>query len=98
MALFHLSSASSGASASRVEDVEDRSLEELEGVSTYDVHDFISQLEEMFSRQRLGEEVRDVVSCGYEWNANLAVLNALSEEEMTPFDVFHPGIVFRVLR
>ena len=52
----------------------------------------------MFSRQRLGEEVRDVVSCGYEWNANLAVLNALSEEEMTPFDVFHPGIVFRVLR
>ena len=64
----------------------------------FDVHNFIAHLEEMLSRQRLGEKVRDVVSCGYEWNANLAVLNALSEEEMTPFDVFHPGIVFRVLR
>ena len=63
----------------------------------FDVHNFVTHLEEMLSRQRLGEEVRNVAGSGNKRYANLSVLHALPNEEVTPFDVFHPGMIFRIV-
>ena len=61
------------------------------------VHDLISHEKEMFTHERLGEEVRNVVRRWDERDAQLAVLNALTNEVVPALNVFRLRMVLRIV-
>ena len=51
------------------------------------IHDFIPQLEEAFSFQRFGKEVRDVITCSDAWYHDEFVLDSFPNKEMSAINV-----------
>ena len=60
-------------------------------------HDTITHGKEFLCGQRLGEEISDVLICRDVWYLYDERLNHVTDEEMTTLDVFHFGMVFRVV-
>ena len=62
------------------------------------IHDFVADEEEFLRRQRLREEVREVLIRVYIWNYEFAILDHLADVEMTTVDVFSTSMMLRVVR
>ena len=62
-----------------------------------DIHDGVTQREELRSGESLGKEVGEVVRRGNKWYPESVVLHALAHKEVTSFDVLHAGVVLRVV-
>ena len=53
------------------------------------VHDPVAKSEEFLVRQRLGKEIRQIFVSRHEGHHELQVLDALANEQMPAFDMFH---------
>ena len=62
------------------------------------VHHLVAHVEERLTREGLREEVGDVVRSGHERHPKFAVLDALTDEIMTPLDVLSLRVVLRIVR
>ena len=62
------------------------------------VHDGVAQVEEDLRRQRLSEEVREILVSTHEGHDEMPVLHALANEEMPTLDMLHAAVVLRVVR
>ena len=61
------------------------------------IHNSIAQIEEFLRRERFREEVREILVGGNERDDDVAILDALANEEMAPLDVLHAAAVLRVV-
>ena len=61
------------------------------------IHDLVTHREEHGSRQRLGEEVGEVVHRVHKGTPDTVILHELANEEMTTLDVLHPPVVLGVV-
>ena len=62
-----------------------------------DIHNAISQVEELLALKGLSEEVGQVVRCVHIWHHNLIVLNTLAHEKMPARDMLDFLMVLRVI-
>ena len=62
------------------------------------VHDGVAHIEEDLRRQRLSEEVREILVSTHERHDEMPVLHALANEEMPTLDMLHAAVVLRVVR
>ena len=59
------------------------------------VHDGVAHVEEDLRRQRLSEEVREILVSTHEGHDEMPVLHALANEEMPTFDMLPQGPIAR---
>ena len=66
-------------------------------VSSRDVHDLIPESKEPFGRQRLSEEVGQVICGGDVRYLDMPEFYELTDIEVPTFDVLSPGVMLRVI-
>ena len=70
-----------------------------EGVSssTWDIHNHIALSEELRRCKWLSKEICEIVGRAHKWYRNGMRLHCLTDEEMSPFNVFHARVMLRIV-
>ena len=66
--------------------------------SSGNIHDRVTNREELSSSQRLSEEVGEIIGCPYEGHSDFMRLYCFTDKKVSPLDVLDTRMVLRIVR